>query len=370
VLRNLLKRLEFWTTAAGMSLARFGGKGSVREEAAMSAPYLSLAVVLSLAVPSFAQSRRDGAAAGARHHARGMSSSPSRQGPPTAVARPGAPSRGVTGPESRHPRAGTGTGSRYYHGGYYRPYYPYYPYYYPYGYWGYAGYPYFGFGYYGGGYYGGGYYGGGYYDHHDGSVRVLVDPAETRVFVDGAYAGTADEFDGLFQRLHVQPGRHEIALKLEGYRTHRMRVYVPEHGTLKLHHDMVEGSGEDPLEDLAGDRYAEGDRYADDGADARARDEQRRRDVDLAIERGEAREPYYRSGAPTDAAWLVLAVRPEGASIYVDGQFRGTARSLGRLELAAGPHRIEILHPGLRTFERDIELEAGESETLEVELSR
>jgi hypothetical protein len=182
--------------------------------------------------------------------------------------------------------------------------------------------------------------------------------------VDGSYAGTADEFDGLFQRLHVAPGRHEIALKLEGYRTHRMRVYVPYDGTLKLHHDMIEGSGEDAVEDLAGDRYA------DEGSVRMREDERGWRGEDPSGSDDARREaPYERARREEEWATLRLQVHPEGASIYVDGAFRGTGASLGRLELPAGSHRIEILHPGLRTFERDVTLDAGESQELEVELT-
>src|SRR4029077_11023494 len=39
-------------------------------------------------------------------------------------------------------------------------------------------------------------------------VRVEVVPKQTEVFVDGFYAGTADDFDGVFQRLHTTPGGH------------------------------------------------------------------------------------------------------------------------------------------------------------------
>src|SRR5207247_1446267 len=111
-----------------------------------------------------------------------------------------------------------------------------------------------------------------------GDLRLLVDPAETRVYVDGYYAGIVDDFDGLFQRLHVSPGRHEIALKLEGYQTHRIKVYVGSGSTLKIHYDMQKGTGE-TAEDLAGDvddRYARrNDRYRrDDDASDRDRDAQ------------------------------------------------------------------------------------------------
>src|SRR5260370_30493631 len=80
----------------------------------------------------------------------------------------------------------------------------------------------------------------------------MVNPDKTRVYVDGYYAGIVDDFDGLFQRLHVSPGRHEITLKLEGYQTHRMKVYVGSGSTLKIHYNMQKGTGE-TVEDLAGD---------------------------------------------------------------------------------------------------------------------
>ena len=87
-----------------------------------------------------------------------------------------------------------------------------------------------------------------------------------------------DDFDGLFQRLNVSPGRHEIALKLEGYKTHRVRVYVAPESTLKLHYDMQKGQGE-TFEDLSKDapesetrpRAGAGARWTEDEARARER---------------------------------------------------------------------------------------------------
>lgn len=339
----------------------------------MNARYWSMAMVLALAaLPAAAETAKprgsssEERSVGSRHH----SSSPSRPAPPSAVSR-GSGSRpsAATEAQSRHPRAGSGHGFRYSSGRGHYPYYPYYSRYRPYGYgYGYGGFPYFdfyyGYGSYGWPYYYGGPYAGGYYGHSGyrgdyGSVRVLVDPSETRVYVDGSYAGTADEYDGLFQRLHVSPGRHELTLKLDGYQTHRMRVYVPYDGTLKIHHDMARGQGAESFEDMAGDR-------GDDDLRAELREGERHaygdpRNDDVA-ERRPAREEQ--------TGTLRLDVLPEGASIYVDGVFRGTGRSLRRLELSAGTHRLEILHPGMSTFERDVTVEEGESEDLEIELTR
>jgi hypothetical protein len=91
----------------------------------------------------------------------------------------------------------------------------------------------------GGGYYGGlgpwGYGGFGFYDGwYDpwyggagpwygyagdafGALRLKVKPREAQVFVDGYYAGIVDQFDGVFQRLKIEPGPHRIEMSAEGY---------------------------------------------------------------------------------------------------------------------------------------------------------
>jgi len=259
--------------------------------------------------------------------------------------------------ERRHPRAGTGRGSGggyypgYGWGGGYYPYYPYYP-----GYWG-SWWPYGSFGWYGG-YYGypGGWGGGTIYhtiERETGAVRVLVDPAEARVYVDGYYSGTVDDFDGLFQRLSVSSGRHEIALKLEGYKTHRMKVYVAPDSTLKLHYELEKGVGE-TFEDLAKDVPE---------SEARRDEEQERRWSENEA-RGEKDEMTAIGGR------LELSIRPEDASVYVDGAFRGSAREASILRLAPGQHRIEVVRPGYKTLEKQVDIAPGQTTDVKVELER
>ncbi len=69
-----------------------------------------------------------------------------------------------------------------------------------------------------------------------------MDPAEAEVYVDGYYAGVADDFDGIFQRLNLTPGRHEITLRLDGFQTWSAEVYAMPDSTLNLHHEMVPGA--------------------------------------------------------------------------------------------------------------------------------
>ena len=63
-------------------------------------------------------------------------------------------------------------------------------------------------------------------------------------------------------------------------------------------------------------------------------------------------------------------VRPDDASVYVDGAFRGSAAEASTLRLAPGRHRIEIVRPGYKTLEREVDIAPGETTGVKVELER
>ena len=85
---------------------------------------------------------------------------------------------------------------------------------------------------------------GVYSDH--ASLRILAEPVETEVYVDGYYAGVVDDFDGIFQRLHVAPGPHEITLRLDGFETWSGEIFAGPGSTVNLRHYMRPGpSGDD-----------------------------------------------------------------------------------------------------------------------------
>jgi hypothetical protein len=50
-----------------------------------------------------------------------------------------------------------------------------------------------------------------------GSLRIVDAPRDAQVFVDGYYAGIVDDYDGVFQRLNLEPGPHRIEIHLPGY---------------------------------------------------------------------------------------------------------------------------------------------------------
>jgi hypothetical protein len=341
---------------------------------------------------SGATARHSGGRPGGSGHASGGGHSRS-DGGQRSHGGGGGYARPLTGAQARHPRPGTGTGSfdnghHGGHGGYYGGYgyrypgygYPGYGYGYGYGYPGYAYGGYygsrygFGFGwgspYYGGyGYYSpysywyapayyAGYYGASYdHDHDDdhdsGAIRLLIEPSKARVYVDGYYSGIVDDYDGAFQKLNLTPGRHEITLKLEGYRTQHFRVHVPAGDTIKIHYDMVRGGGEATSDEFAGP----------------SREDQAR--IEDMTDR-EAPSHDERSYAPREreAEPVRLRVSPRDASVYVDGEFAGTGREASQLRLRPGRHRIEVVRPGYRTIEREIDVQSGDAEDVEVALEK
>ncbi len=123
-----------------------------------------------------------------------------------------------------------------------------YPFGYPYGYYGYYGWGYpYGYGYpYAYGYpygsygypayaYGSPAYGYGGAGHAYGSVKIADAPKDAEVFVDGYYAGIADDFDGSFQHLDLEAGPHKIEVRAPGLATTSFDVNVTPYRTITFH---------------------------------------------------------------------------------------------------------------------------------------
>jgi hypothetical protein len=94
-----------------------------------------------------------------------------------------------------------GPGYSGYYGGYYDPWYGGYP---TYGTYGTYGYP---------------QGGSSYYQEDEGLLRLKIKPRDAEVYVDGYFVGVVDEFDGVFQRLHIESGTHRVEIRAPGYET-------------------------------------------------------------------------------------------------------------------------------------------------------
>jgi hypothetical protein len=228
------------------------------------------------------------------------------------------------------------------------------PYYYPsfYGSWWYPyGYPY--------GWYPP-YYGYGYVDS---SLRLQVEPRETEVFIDGYWAGTVDDFDGFFQRLHLDPGEHELELYLAGHRSAKQKIYLQPNATFRVRHTMVPlGAGETP--DARPVPPAGAPRRGN--YDAFGRPER--------PERPEAPARSERPGRSEQSEFGTLAIRvqPGEAEVIVDGESWSGADDADRLviQLPVGDHRIEVRREGFATYTSTVRIRAGETANVNVSLAR
>ncbi len=191
-------------------------------------------------------------------------------------------------------------------------------------------------------------------------VRVMVKPNDTAVYVDGFYAGIADDFDGVFQSLPLPPGGHEIALYLEGYRTVRQRLYLRRGSTLKLH---------ETLEPLPAGVRSEPPALAapvpppPSGTFTPLRTEPR----------GQPRPPSPYAAPPSQAVGygsFALRVQPVDADVLIDGE-RWVSSDEGQfiVQLSAGPHRVDIAKPGYQRFSTEIQVREGGETPLNVSLS-
>ena len=216
-------------------------------------------------------------------------------------------------------------------------------------------------------------YGQGFYNG-DGSLRLQVSPRETEVYIDNYYAGTVDDFDGFFQRLHIEPGSHDITLYLDGYKTVRQRIYLQPTGTFRLRYMMQPlGVGEvaepRPAEPPPPQPQAGPQGPAQAGPNRYPRPPQRGGPPPGQDGRPQGPPPQ---GDRSDAGTLSIRVQPANADVTIDGERWQGPSGDERLvvQVSPGLHHVEVRRDGYRTYESDIEVRPGDTSTVNVSLSR
>ena len=217
----------------------------------------------------------------------------------------------------------------------------------------------------------------GYGIDRGAAVRLEVTPKEAEVYVDGYYAGVVDDFDGTFQRLHVEPGQHEIELYLDGYRTVKQKVYLAPDNTFKIKYKMEKlAAGEQPE---ARPQPVNPPPPAQGGAQQppmqqplppapRGRAPTGRRMPPQQDPRGQG-DPR---GGPATSAYGTIAIRvqPADAEVSIDGEDWRAPGGQERLliDVSEGSHTVEIRKPGFRTYVTQVEVRRGETTPLNVSL--
>jgi len=183
------------------------------------------------------------------------------------------------------------------------------------------------------------------------SLRLQVSPPETEVYVDGYYAGTVDDFDGMFQHLNLERGEHDVTLYLEGHRTVRQKIFLQDGGTFRIRHTMeMLGAGE------TGEPRP------------------------VAVPRPDAARPGTAAPAAPESSIrgdanfgaIAIRVQPADAEILIDGErWQGpqTDESLV-IQVAPGAHRVEARKDGYRSYMAEMNVTAAQTSPINISLPR
>lgn len=208
----------------------------------------------------------------------------------------------------------------------------------------------------------------------EASVRLEVAPKQAEVYVDGYYAGVVDDFDGAFQRLRVEPGEHEIAVYLDGYRPFRQNVYLTPDKTFKIRQTLqplAAGEQPQPRPEPVNPPVAQGEGGQPPSRQATPRGPMGRRMPPPPPQGGAPGNPPSRGRqtAP-DYGSLSVRVQPADAEISIDGESWRGSGSQDRLviDVAEGSHTVEIRKAGFRAYVTQVEIKRGETSELNVSL--
>lgn len=235
----------------------------------------------------------------------------------------------------------------------------------------------------------------GYYVTRDlTAMRIMVTPREAKVYVDGYYAGIVDDFDGVFQRLHVPPGAHEITLYLDGYRTVTQKVYLTPDETYKFHYKMEKNLAgelsEPPPNPPANPEPPTGaplptprrapyppsgyppyppsgyPPYPPRGYPPQSYPPQAPPEQPPPAE-GQPPAPPEASASGT----LLVRVQPAGADVWIDGeQWRGPEGDERLIvQVSEGSHHVEVRKNGYRQYSGDVQVRRGETLPVNVSLT-
>ncbi len=208
----------------------------------------------------------------------------------------------------------------------------------------------------------------------EGDLRIAVKPRDASVYVDGYFAGSVDDFDGVFQRLHLPPGEHEVVVHLAGYRSLRERVYVSPNSTRKIEGTLERQSPGEPPEPRPTPTMApEPPGPPGPPPGPQARGPRPPRGPVPPVQQPPRRPPPSDQAQPSRFGTLSIRVQPPGADVLIDGErWTGPSTDDERLivQVVEGRHRIGVRRDGFEPFDTEVDVRRGTTESLNVSLTR
>jgi hypothetical protein len=184
----------------------------------------------------------------------------------------------------------------------------------------------------------------------DSSMRLQVKPRDAIVFVDGYYAGLVDDFDGTFQRLHVDAGQHRIQLFLPGHRLYTQDLYLQPGNTFTVRHTMESlAAGEPEPERPTGSPHP--------------------LTPPAPAPLPAARSTVLAPPASGSYGTLTIRVQPGESLVLIDSErWSGSDESI-ELRLAPGAHTVEVRKAGFRGYLTEVTVRGGETTRLNIALA-
>lgn len=221
------------------------------------------------------------------------------------------------------------------------------------------------------------YYGYGY--DNSASLRIQATPRETEVYVDGARAGIVNDYDGIFQRLHLTPGEHEITLYLAGFRSWSEHRYFGPRSDTKILHTMLQlapGQPDEPRPvpppqmDRGDDRRMPGDRRMPPDQPRYPPPPDQPRNPPPPDQPRNPPLPDRPMNEPRTFGTLSVGIQPADAEVLLDGQKQALRGGQDRLiiQLPEGVHRLVIQKSGFQTYETDLQIRRGRTLAFDVSL--
>lgn len=209
------------------------------------------------------------------------------------------------------------------------------------------------------------------YAEPESDLQLVIKPREAAVYVDGYYAGIVDDFDGMFQRLHVSPGEHEVTIYLQGYRTITQHLYLAPNAKRKITETMeklLTGEVNEPSPVPV-------ERPQVDNPPPPLRDPLPNRPGRVSPSPRGSRPPEPASAGQESSARggsVVLQIQPGDTDVMIDGEhWRGPAGD-DRLvvQVSEGRHRIEVRKDGYTTYVVEVDVHLNDSLPINVSLVR
>jgi hypothetical protein len=238
-------------------------------------------------------------------------------------------------------------------------------------------------------------YESGYGYDQTSALRLDVTPKQAEVYVDGYRAGIVDNFNGIFQRLRVWPGDHELVLYLPGFRTVHQHLYLAPGADQKITFSMEPlrpGEMNEPrpappaLEPgtatLGTPRPMGPPRQGPpQGPPPQGQPQPQGPPQPMGPPQGPppgggppgtVHPAQPQGGSESAFGSLSIQVQPADAEVFVDGEKWTAPAGQARLviQLAEGKHKVEVRKEGFEKYSSDIQIRRGETNTLNVSLLR